>query len=318
MMVNWEARDPEKPVIAVGSAAVDTIARPTAGLEVGVAVPAEMRTAFGGVARNIAENLARLDQPVIFLSAVGKDGPGERLLAALSDAGVDVSAVLRTEGFPTGRYVGILREEGGLQYGFHDMRISNALTADYLRAHASLFADASAIVLDANLPKNTLRTLFSLARRHNIPVVADPTSPRLAVRLQRYLPRLAVITPDHYEAAALLGRPISQDDFEDVILAARQLVAKGVDLAVVTLAEFGLCYATSEVSGHLPALRTEIVDPTGAGDAFTAALLYGLLHAFPVDDAIRLGISAAALALNSEGNVPRDLSLERLYDQLMF
>ncbi len=317
-MIDWETRDPESPVIAVGSAAVDTIARPTAGLEAGVAVPAEMRTAFGGVARNVAENLARLEQPVVFLSVVGKDEAGDDLLAHLAKVGVDVSAVLLADDFPTGRYVGILHEEGGLQYGLHDMRISELLTPAYLRAHEDIFAKASAVVLDANLPRRTLRTLFSLTRRHGVPVVADPTSPRLAERLRRYLPRIAVITPDHHEAAALLERPISLDDFEDVILAARQLVARGVDLAVVTLAEFGLCYATSEVSGHLPALRTEIVDPTGAGDAFTAALLYGLLHGFPVDDAIWLGISAAALALNSEGNVSRELSLERLYDQLTF
>ena len=316
-MTFWENTDPDRPVLVLGSAAIDTIAYPQTPLEEGAAVPAHMRTASGGVARNIAENLARLGQPVVFLSVVGCDPSGERLLKELEAVGVDVSAVLCTTDYPTGRYVGVLRPEGGLYHGFYDMRISRSLKADYLRQHANLFMEAAALVLDANLPKATLRTAFALARKAGIPVAADPTSPQLALNLRRYLPRLALITPNHQEAAALLGRSLDPARFEEVTLAARDLVTRGVEVAVITLAEFGLCYATSDASGHLPALRTEIVDPTGAGDALTAVLLYGLLHGFPVDDAIQLGISAASLALNAEGNVPADLSLERLYDQLV-
>ncbi len=313
----WENVDPDRPVLVLGSAAVDTIAYPQSELEEGVAVPAHMRTSSGGVARNIAENLARLGQPVVFISAVGTDAAGEHLLQELEAVGVDTSAVISTPEYPTGQYVGVLRPEGGLYYGFHDMRISNAITSAHLREHAHLFEQASALALDANLPKATLRTVFSLARRAGIPVVADPTSPQLAERLKRYLSRLAVVTPNHQEAAALLGRPLNPTDFDEISRAARDLVGLGVDLAVITIAEFGLCYATPEASGHLSALRTEIIDPTGAGDALTAVVLYALINHFPVDDAIRLGISAASLALHAPGNVPADLTLERLYDQLV-
>ncbi len=316
-MAIWEQIDSERPVLVLGSAAIDTVAYPQSALEEGVAVPAHMRTASGGVARNIAENLARLGQPVALISAVGQDAAGDRLLGELIRLGVDVRAVIRTADYPTGRYVGVLRPEGGLYYGFHDMRISQAITSAHLRAHAALFAQASALVMDANLPKATLRTAFSLARRAGLPVVADPTSPQLARNLAPYLPRLAVVTPNHQEAAALLERPLDPTRFDEVTRAARDLVARGVGMAVITLAEFGLCYATPDASGHLSALRTEIIDPTGAGDAFTAVLLYGLLNGFPVDDAVRLGISAASLALNAAGTVPADLSLERLYDQLV-
>ena len=316
-MQPWESARPDSPVLVLGSTAVDTIAYPQTPLEEGVAVPAHMRTASGGVARNIAENLARLGQPVALISAVGADAAGDRLLTELQAVGVDTQAILRSEAYPTGRYVGVLRPQGGLYHGLHDMRISATLTPAHLRAYAHLFEEAAALVLDANLPKATLRTAFSLARKAHLPIAADPTSPQLATRLQRYLPRLALITPNHQEAAALLGRSLNPSHLNEVASAAKALVTRGVDLAVITLAEFGLWYATADASGHLPALRTEIIDPTGAGDALTAVLVYGLLHGLPVDDAIQLGISAAALALNAEGNVPPDLSLERLYDQLV-
>jgi pseudouridine kinase len=95
------------------------------------------------------------------------------------------------------------------------------------------------------------------------------------------------------------------------------MVSMGVEIAIITLAQFGVCYATSETNGFVPAIRTEIVDPTGGGDALTAAVMFGLLNEMPLDDAIRLGVSAATLALRSPGAVVPDLTLEKLYDQLV-
>jgi pseudouridine kinase len=95
------------------------------------------------------------------------------------------------------------------------------------------------------------------------------------------------------------------------------MVANGVDIAIVTLAAQGLCYATSETSGYIPAIKTTIIDPTGAGDALSAAVIFALLNDVPLDDAVRLGVSAASLTLRYRGAVVSDLSLEKLYDQLV-
>jgi pseudouridine kinase len=91
----------------------------------------------------------------------------------------------------------------------------------------------------------------------------------------------------------------------------------GVDIAIITLAEKGLCYATPEVGGYIPAIRSEGVDRTGAGDALTAGVVFGLLNDFPIDEAVRLGVSAATLTLQCKETVCPDLGLERLYDQLV-
>jgi pseudouridine kinase len=98
---------------------------------------------------------------------------------------------------------------------------------------------------------------------------------------------------------------------------ARRLMRKGVSLAVVTLAERGLCYATAEESGHLPAITVPIVDPTGVGDALTAAVVFGILEGLPASEAVRLGLSAAALTLQCRETVCPHLSLEDLYAQLV-
>ncbi len=82
------------------------------------------------------------------------------------------------------------------------------------------------------------------------------------------------------------------------------------------MAEFGVCYATSETTGHIPAIRTQVADPTGAGDALTAAVIFALLNDIEIDDAARLGVSAASLTLRHPGTVLSELTLEKLYDEL--
>ena len=99
--------------------------------------------------------------------------------------------------------------------------------------------------------------------------------------------------------------------------AARRLVAMGAEIALVTLGEYGVCYASSETSGRIPALRTTIQDPTGAGNALTAVAIFALLNEISLDDAVRLGVSAATLTLRHSGAVVPDLSLDKLYDQLV-
>jgi pseudouridine kinase len=109
---------------------------------------------------------------------------------------------------------------------------------------------------------------------------------------------------------------VADSSDEAAVVAAKQLVALGVEIAVITLAEHGLCYATSGESGRVPAVRTEVVDLTGGGDALTAAIIFALLNEIPVSEAMPLGCSAASLTIASEHTVVPDLTLELLYDNL--
>ena len=91
----------------------------------------------------------------------------------------------------------------------------------------------------------------------------------------------------------------------------------GVEIVIITLAEEGVVYATAHDSGHIPAMATEVIDSTGASDALTATVVFGLLNDFPTEEAIRLGVSAAALTLACTDTVCQELSLDLLYDHLV-
>lgn len=305
-----------KSVLVIGASGLDVVGRLQGGLQMGTSNPARIRTSFGGVARNVAENLARLGQPVSLLSVIGKDRVGDDILAYTRQVGVDVSAVYTTDKYPTGFYMGVLDEKGARQFAFDDMRILAELTESYLAYNEDLFEKAGLVFLDANLPETALTTVFKLAHKYKLPVCADPTSQSLAPRLKPYLRQLKLISPNCIEAGILTDQHFDPANRNAALDAARALVNQGVEMVFVTQAQFGVSYATSETNGHVPAIRTKVVDPTGAGDALTAAVIYALMNNIEIDDAARLGVSAASLALRHQGTVFPDLSLERLYDEL--
>jgi pseudouridine kinase len=336
-------------VVVIGSSVMDVIGRPLDALQARSSAPGFVRMSPGGVARNVAENLARLGVEVVLITAVGDDSPGRHLLEQAKAAGVDVRHALIVEGERTGMYLAVLDPQGGLHLALDDMGLVRSLSQDYLKSKASVLERAQAVFLDANVPAGSLEFILAIAGRKGIPVAADPTSASLAANLRPHLKHLWLVTPNVAEAEILSPRPPSPADrrplqeghsgipsqdpaFElpiqgtntqrsatprdSALDAARRLVAEGVEIALVTMAEFGVGYASAETSGHIPAVTTEVIDPTGAGDAQTAAVLFGLLSGIPLDESVRLGASAAALTLRSSGSVAPDLSLERLYDGL--
>jgi len=302
-------------VVVIGASCLDIKGRVSHTLMPGTSAPGEIRSSVGGVARNVAENLARLGVRVVLLSAVGNDEPGRRLIAQAEGCGADVSRVICSPDYHTSAYLTVLDETGRPFVSVDDVEVMELVTPAYVYAQRRWFREASMVILDANVPPRAMESVFKLAEKYEVPVCADPTSAVLAERLRPFLPRLYMVTPNVREAEVFCGGRITHR--ESAIRAARKLVGDGVRVAIITRAERGVCYATSDATGHVPALETDIVDLTGAGDALTAGVVFGLLNDFSVDEAVRLGVSAAALALQSRETVSPELSLERLYDQLV-
>ncbi len=306
----------EHEVLVIGSASVDVKVKVAENPLWAQSNPAPIRWGWGGVARNLAENLARLGVDVHLITALGDDLSGRQLLAHLHSVGIETNASLLIEDGKTAAYVALYQSEDDLWIAFDDMACIERITAGHLYRHRRLFKETEMICLDANLTPDALRTLFRLARRYDIPVCADPTSSLLAPRLRPYLDQLALLTPNRREAEAILGYALP-DDEEALREGARQLTRMGVGLAVITLGARGLIYATPSESGHLPTFTHEVVDLTGAGDALTAATAYGLLEELPPSEAVRLGLAAAAQTIQSRETVCPELSLESLYEWLI-
>ncbi len=303
-------------VLVIGAAGVDIKAKSSDALQWEQSNPGIVRHSIGGVARNVGENLARLDVKTILLSAVGDDVLGKRVRRATRAGGVSVRHVRVVPGERTGSYVSIFKPDGTLWVAIHDFDIMSYVDRNYLLNHAELFETARLVFIDSNLNDEALDTVFELAEQYGVKVAADPTAPVLAGKLCSRLDRLYFLTANAAETTQLCGLQNPAKDRDTAIEAARQLVSLGVSIAVVTLGESGAAYADSSGGGYIRAVRTQVIDPTGAGDAFTGAVIFGLLNDVGVDEAMRLGTTAASLTLLSKDTVLPNLSQELLYDNL--
>lgn len=303
-------------VLVVGSAGVDIRGQAERALKPETQNPGRVRNSVGGVARNIAENLARLEVPTRLISAVGRGATGRRVLKKCQASGIDCTMVRELPGEVTTTLLEMVGPEGDLLLSIADYRIMDHIDSDYLLAHEDAFRRAEMIVIDATLNEAALGTLFEIAAHYDVRVCADPTAPLLAGRLCEHLDSIYMVSPNAAETTALCGLMDPAHDRDTAVDAARHLVSLGVGIAVVTLGEQGLAYAHSSGAGYVPAINTRVIDPTGAGDAFSGAVIFGLLNDVQVDEAMRLGVTAASLTLQSRHTVLPDLSQERLYDQL--
>ena len=197
--------DSDQPVVVIGAAGIDIKVHPYAALQMARSNLGHIRNSMGGVARNIAENLARLEVPTILLSAIGQDSTGDWLVRHTSAAGVDMTHVQQLADVNTGSYVALLEPTGQLIVSVSDYDIVEMISPGYLQKYRGLLAEAAMIVIDANLSPRTLESVFLWANRYNVPVCADPTSAVLSDKLIKYLPNLHMVAPDAIEAAALCG-----------------------------------------------------------------------------------------------------------------
>lgn len=99
---------PDFPVLVIGAAGQDLVGQSRLELQPGTSNPGKIRRSFGGVGRNVAENLARLGHPVRLLTVVGADSPGDQLIHQLEEAGVDASQIIRLDDKPTSTYLAIV------------------------------------------------------------------------------------------------------------------------------------------------------------------------------------------------------------------
>jgi pseudouridine kinase len=301
-------------ILVIGASGIDIKGRPSQPLLPQTSTPGDVRLSVGGVARNVAENLARLDMDVILVSAVGNDEFGQSILEHTARAGVDVSHVVRSDNCHSGAYLALLDEDGRLAYSIADMAIMETLTPRIVYARRALFKAAMMVYLDGNLPPRAIASAFKLARAVRVPVAVDPTSVALAPRFSPYLADISLMVPNLIEAEVFCQRTIKGR--RGAISAARHLVSLGVETAIITLGPDGLAYATAESRGWVPAIHKEIVDLTGAADALTAGVIFGQLNDLPIDESVRLGVAAATLTYQSVETVRPDLDIELLYEQL--
>jgi pseudouridine kinase len=278
-------------ILVTGGANLDIKAKSLAVNRFGTSNPSSITTSPGGVARNIAHNLARLGADVGLIAIIGNDPQGQTVLDATRAAGVDVSRVQSTAP-ATGTYIAVLNPDGELVTATSDMRAVDNLMPSVIRASTDAIAAARFIVADCNLPLDTLRALADLARdKLFIEPVSVPKSEKLKHLLQSG--PIFMASPNLDQIESLTGT-------RDIAEGVASLHAMGLQNVIAHAGAEGAFVSNGADIDHAePHPAGPIIDVTGAGDAAVAGLIFGLTQNLPLAEAAALGQQLAGRVIAS-------------------
>lgn len=300
-----------RPIVCLGAANLDRKLRSNATLKMGTSNPARQDESFGGVARNIAENLARLSAPVSLITVIGDDSSGQALLAHAEAAGIDTRGTLKLQGICTGTYTAVLDDHGEMMLALADMALYDSLTPEFLATRQPQRAVGALTVADMNLPQDTLASLLEDARRDAIPLVIVAVSQPKMARLPENLQGLRLLILNQGELETRVGHVLRTE--AELLAACRLVQSQGAQDVIVTRGGTGVVYTTPTGIAHLEAPDAHIIDVTGAGDAFSAAVCWSMFHGS--EDlllACRRGLRLSAMTLECEETVCPYLSADIL------
>ncbi len=285
---------PTHPIVCLGSALWDIIARTGSQMHPGADVPGQIGRQMGGVALNVALALRAQSLPVRLLSVVGKDVSGTSLIEEASRRGIDCSQVLRTDA-PTDTYLAIESKGGEVFAAIADCASLERAGADVL--HPLEKGDALGdtpytghIIVDGNLPVAVLTRVASLDRLKDAHLAYVPASPGKAARLRDVIAEFGgTLYVNRVEAEILCQRALS-----DASLAAEALVRLGADTAIVT--DGARRVAQADQSGLISRIppKVQAISTTGAGDTFLAGHVAAQIAGLSAEDALEAAMRAAA------------------------
>lgn len=258
--------------------------------------------AAGGKGANQAVAAARLGANVAFVGRVGNDARGHALVEALRGEGVDTSLVVFDDEAETGVAL-VMVDERGEKKIMTAPGANGRLTSEDVHKAALQIANASVVLVQLEVPLAAVDAAIRLGRAAGAKIVLDPAPARLLA--EDLLVDVHVIRPNAIEAEALTAVEI--DCRESACIAAKNLIRRGVGAAIIAAPGGDLVVAGDEEM-WLPHRSVDVVDTTGAGDAFAAALASCLALGEDLFVAARFANAAAALstrAFGAQAGLPR-------------
>jgi pseudouridine kinase len=292
-------------VVCAGNAGLDRTFAVAGPVHLATSNPAHVRAGFGGVARNVAENLARLDVPVALATQIGDDAGGRALLDDCAVLGIDVRGVLVSRDHATAEYIAIIDARSELVIGASETDAIDTLTFDMLAAALDADVRSAWTFADCNLPAPVLSAIVAHPRAPAHRLAVDAVSIAKVQRLPEDLRGIDVLFVNDDEARVLLGDAPPERPAAEV---AHALRARGAAAVVLTHGAAGAIVADAAGTVHVPVSPAECVDVTGAGDALIAGTLYGLLNGETLAQAVGTGTIVAGLTITSPTTVSPALS----------
>lgn len=302
---------PASYVVVVGGVNMDIGGISHAQLVSADSNPGRVRISLGGVGRNIAHNMALMGLDVHMVTVLGGDFYAQKIVSTCGEMGIDISRSLRVADAITSTYLFISGPDGDMKLAISDMDIYSHLTPAFLASKLSLFNNAKLLVVDTNIPAESIAWLVEHVE---VPVFADPVSTAKAEKLRPVLGKLHTIKPNRIEAELLSGVPIT--DERSLRRAANVLLKTGLRQVFISLGAGGVFAANQDRGLHLPSIPGPMVNATGCGDAFMAALAWAYMEGMDLEQSAYAGLAASSIALEGSETINPEMSVDAIRSRL--
>jgi len=287
----------------MGGANVDIIGRSAAPLVAADSNPGRMSYSFGGVGRNIADNMVRMGSPVSFMTALATDFFGRQVEEACRGIGMDMTYSQRFDGCGMSTYMAIEGPDGDMALAINDMQILDCFDVGRAAKVLAGLGPDDVLVCETNFSRSQLETILQAA---SCPVYLDPISTVKAVKVAGLLDRLHMIKPNRLEAQALSGLPLQGPD--DYVPMLDWFCGQGVDQVVISMGADGVIAAADGCRLAIRPPAVTVVNATGAGDAMLAGMVNAVRLGRGFKESIMMGLAAARIAVLAATTVAADMS----------
>lgn len=277
-------------ICVIGSLCVDYITKTNYQLVRGESHPGVVKVCPGGVARNIVENLARMDIDVTFITAIGNDYFGQQFKNELTELNVKIEMPIIANNNMTSSYFAINNREGNLEYAVVNNDILQSINPSYLESKIDYLNSFDYLILDTNLTQDALDYIFKNVK---IKIIVDAVSMIKSEKVKDYLDKIFILKTNEHEFIHLqkyfsINRP-------------KHLIKTSGNKNIVY-------YYQDKVYEYKPLKKEKIISTTGAGDAFLSGIIFALTINKSIKEAIDIGSLFSYYTLDVEETVNKHIN----------
>ena len=266
----------------------------------------------GGVSRNVAEDIANMELRPTFVSIVDDTPMGEGVVNKLKRHKVNCDYILSMPN-GMGTWLAVFDINGDLAGSISQRPNMMPILALLDEKGDEIFANTDSIVLEVDLDKEIVKKAFQLAEKYNKKIYSIVSNMTIAAQRRDFIQRFDCFICNQLESGILFADDYTDKNAKELeSIIAEKVVRAHIPAMIVTMGAEGAVYADIHGNkGHVPARKVQVIDTTGAGDAFCSGVVAGLTYGKTLSEAVEMGSYLAASVITTSDNVcPRFLPSE--------
>ncbi len=299
-------------IVVIGAVFVDIKGYPLSTYIPGGRNAGRVEQVHGGVCRNVAEDIANVELRPTFVSLVDDTGSGQDVIDKLAKHKVNTKYIEKVpDGM--GTWLAVFDNDGDVCAAISKRPDTNPLTKLLEEKGDEIFADCDGIAFELDLEKETVKQILRYAKKYHKKVYAAISNMSIAMERRAFLQEIDCFVCNQQEAGLLFSDEYDHMAPEEMCRTlAANVHSANIPCMVVTMGDQGAVYARSTgESGIVPAKKVDVIDTTGAGDAFFAGTVIGLTYGKTLPESCEIGSRLAASVICTAENVcPRFRPLE--------